>query len=76
MARGRKSSREKLTERLRELEEAIARQEETLGRLKAEKKECEKSLRSLETDELLDLMASKHMTVEDVKHVIEQAEPA
>ena len=34
MARGRKSSREKLTERLRELEEAIARQEETLGRLK------------------------------------------
>ena len=38
MARGRKSSREKLTERLRELEEAIARQEETLGRLKAEKK--------------------------------------
>lgn len=76
MARGRKSSREKLTERLRELEETIARQEETLGRLKAEKKECEKSLRGLETDELLDLMASKHMTVEDVKHVIEQAEPA
>ena len=76
MARGRKSSREKLTERLRELEEAIARQEETLGRLKAVKKECEKSLRSLETDELLDLMASKNLTVEDVKHVIEQAEPA
>lgn len=76
MARGRKSSREKLTERLRELEEAIARQEEPLGRLKAEKKECEKSLRSLETDELLDLMASKNLTVEDVKHVIEQAEPA
>ena len=76
MARGRKSSREKLTERLRELEEAIAKQEETLARLKAEKKECEKSLRSLETDELLDLMASKNLTVEDVKHVIEQAEPA
>ncbi|HIZ79503.1 MAG TPA: hypothetical protein IAA17_06925 [Candidatus Lachnoclostridium stercorigallinarum] len=76
MARGRKCSREKLTERLRELEEAIARQEEALGRLKAEKKECEKSLRSLETDELLDLMARKNLTVEDIKHAIDQTEPA
>lgn len=76
MARGRKCSRERLQERLSELQEAIERQEENLGKLKAEKRECEKTIRSLETDELLELMARKNMTVEDVRSVIEGAETA
>ncbi len=76
MARGRKCSREKLQERLSELQEAIEKQEDNLGRLKAEKRECEKTIRSLETDELLELMARKNMTVEDVRSVIEGTEPA
>ncbi len=76
MARGRKCSREKLQERLLELQEAIEKQEENLNRLKAEKRECEKSIRSLETDELLELMARKNMTVDDVRSAIEGAETA
>lgn len=73
MARGRKCSKDKLKERLEELRDAIEKQEEMLGKLKTEKKECEKAIRSLETDELLELMAQKNMTVEDVKTVIEGA---
>lgn len=70
MARTRKTSREKLQEKLEEITEAMAKYEEGLEKLKAEKKECEKELHNLELQELLGLMSEKNMSVEDVKRVI------
>ena len=59
MARTRKTSREKLQEKLEEITEAMAKYEEGLEKLKAEKKECEKELHNLELQELLGLMSEK-----------------
>ena len=74
MGRGRKCSKERLMERLKEIQESITKQEDIQAKLKAEKKECEQSIRNMETDELLELMAEKNMTVEDVRTAIEARE--
>ena len=72
MARVRKSSREKLQEKLTEVQEAIRKYEECLQRMKEEKKEYERELKALELEELIGLMNERNMSVEDVKRVIEE----
>ncbi|WP_147348006.1 hypothetical protein [Clostridium sp. AM58-1XD] len=72
MARVRKSSREKLQEKLMDVQEAIEKYEECLQRMKEEKKEYERELKALELEELIGLMNERNMSVEDVKRVIEE----
>ena len=71
MARTRKSSKEKLQERLLEAEEAIAKYEECLQHMKEEKKACEKELRALELEELMNIMNERNMSIDDVRKAIE-----
>lgn len=74
MARGvRKSPKEKLTEKLNEVETAIAQYGECLEKLKAEKKELEEELERLEIAELSAILKEKKLSVNEVMDMVNQA---
>lgn len=74
MARGvRRSQREKLEEKLISVEEAITRYGECLEKLKNEKREIEEELERLEIAELSAILREKHLSVNDVKVMVNQA---
>ncbi len=74
MARGvRKSQKEKLTEKLAGVEEAIRQYSECLEKMKAEKKELEEELERLEIAELSAMLKEKHLSVDEVRNMVEQA---
>lgn len=74
MARGvRRSPKEKLTEKLNEVEEAIAQYGECLEKLKAEKKELEGELERLEIAELSAILKEKKLSVNEVMDLVNQA---
>lgn len=74
MARGvRKSPKEKLTEKLNEVEAAIAQYSECLEKLKAEKKELEGELERLEIAELSAILKEKKLSVNEVMDLVNQA---
>lgn len=74
MAKGvRKSPKEKLTEKLSEVKEAIAQYSECLEKLKAEKKELEDELERLEIAELSAILKEKKLSVNEVMDMVNQA---
>ena len=74
MARGvRKSPREKLEEKLISVEEAITQYSECLEKLRNEKKELEEELERLEIAELSAMLKEKHLSVNDLRDMVNQA---
>lgn len=74
MARGvRKSPKEKLTEKLNSVEEAIAQYSQCLEQLKNEKKELEAEMEQLEIAELSAMMKEKNLSVNELRNMVEQA---
>ena len=74
MARGvRKSPKEKLTEKLNSVEEAIAQYSKCLEQLKNEKKELEAEMEQLEIAELSAMMKEKNLSVNELRNMVEQA---
>lgn len=74
MARGvRKSPREKLEEKLISVEEAITQYSECLEKLRNEKKEIEEELERLEIAELSAILKEKHLSVNDLRDMVNQA---
>lgn len=74
MARGvRKNPKEKLQEKLINVEEAISQYSECLEKLQAEKKELEEELERLEIAELSAMLKEKHLSVSEVRELVNQA---
>ncbi len=74
MARGvRKSPREKLEEKLISVEEAITQYSECLEKLRNEKKEIKEELERLEIAELSAILKEKHLSVNDLRDMVNQA---
>lgn len=74
MARGaRKSPREKLQEKLINVNEAISRYSESLEQMKKEKKELEAELEKLELAELSAMLKEKKLSVNEVRELVSQA---
>lgn len=74
MARGvRKSPKEKLEEKLVSVEEAIAQYGECLEKLRTEKKELEEELERLEIAELSAILKEKHLSVGELRDMVNQA---
>lgn len=74
MARGvRKSPKEKLEEKLISVEEAITQYSECLDKLKNEKDELERELEQLEIAELSAILKEKHLSVSELRDMVNQA---
>ncbi len=74
MARGvRKSPREKLEEKLTNVNEAIAQYATCLDKLKAEKRALEAELEQLEIAELSAMLKEKNMSVGELREMVNQA---
>lgn len=74
MSRGvRKSQKEKLTERLEAVNGEILQHSESLEKLKAEKKDLEKSLEMQEIAELSAILKEKNLSVNELKAMVNQA---
>jgi len=74
MARGvRKNPKEKLSEKLLGVEEAIERYSECLEKLKAEKAEIEEELERLEIAELSAILKEKNLSVGELREMVNQA---
>jgi len=74
MARGvRKSPKEKLEEKLAGIDEAIAQYGECLEKLKNERKELLEELERLEIAELSAILKEKHLTVNELRDMVNQA---
>ncbi len=74
MARGvRKSQKEKLEEKLATVDEAIVQYTNCLEQLKEEKKELEEALEQLEIAELSAILREKHLSVNELKELVNQA---
>ena len=74
MARGvRKSQKEKLEEKLAGVDEAIVQYTDCLERLKEEKMEIEEMLERLEIAELSAILKEKHLSVNELKAMVNQA---
>lgn len=75
MARGvRKSPKEKLQEKLLEVDAAITQYQQCLETLKAEKKTIEADLENLEIAELSTILKERNLTVDQLKQIVEQTE--
>ncbi len=72
MARARKSNKEKLLEKLQEVQDAIEKYEECLGHMREEKNAYEKELKALEADELMGFMNERNLSVDDIKRIVEE----
>lgn len=74
MARGvRKSPKEKLEEKLISVDEAITQYSECLEKLKTEKKELMEELERMEIAELTAILKEKHLTVNELRDMVNQA---
>lgn len=74
MARGvRKSPKEKLEEKLNNVNDAIAQYAACLEKLKAEKRELEAELEQLEIAELSAMLKEKNMSVGELRAMVNQA---
>lgn len=74
MARGvRKSNKEKLTEKLQNVEEAISQYSECLEKLKAERKQLLEELEKVEIAELSAILKEKNLSVNELKEIVNQA---
>ncbi|MBQ7795120.1 MAG: hypothetical protein IJ374_00965 [Lachnospiraceae bacterium] len=74
MARGvRKSPREKLEEKLTNVNDAIAQYTSCLEKLKNERKELEEELEKLEIAELSAMLKEKNMSVGELREMVNQA---
>lgn len=74
MARGvRKSPKEKLQEKLTGVEEAITQYSECLEKLKTEKTELMEELERLEIAELSAMLKEKHLSVNELRDMVNQA---
>ncbi len=74
MARGaRKSPKEKIQERLTDVNESIARYSECLEKMKQEKKELEAELEKLDIAELSAMLKERKLSVNEVMEMVSQA---
>ena len=74
MARGvRKSPREKLQERLCGIEEAMTQYSQCLEKLKAEKRDVEEEMERLELAELNEILKEKHLSVTELRNLVNGA---
>ena len=74
MARGaRKSPKEKIQERLTDVNVSIARYSECLEKMKQEKKELEAELEKLDIAELSAMLKERKLSVNEVMEMVSQA---
>lgn len=74
MARGiRKSPREKLEEKLINVNDAIAQYTACLEKLKSQKRELEEELEKIEIAELSAILKEKNMSVDELREMVNQA---
>lgn len=74
MPRGaRKSPKEKIHERMNDVNEAIERYSDCLENLKREKKELEAEMERLEIAELSAMLKEKKLSVNEVRELVSQA---
>lgn len=74
MARGvRKSPKEKLEEKLANVNDAIEQYTGCLEKLKAEKKELEEELERIEIAELSAILKEKNLSVHELREMVNQA---
>lgn len=74
MARGvRKSPKEKLEEKLLNVEDAISQYTQCLEKLKTEQKELMEELERMEIAELSAILKEKHLSVNELRDMVNQA---